>query len=263
VTVALAALLGVVQGVTEFLPISSKTHLVVVPALLGERPPSLAFITLLHLGTFVALLVYFARDLWNIAADVIANRPDGRRLAVLLVVGTIPAVVVGFLLEEVFERLLRNPQGAALALLATTVILVSAEWVAGAIGRRPARPVRSAPTMRDAVTMGLSQTVAFLPGVSRSGVTMSAGLAGGLARHAAARFSFLMAIPAIAGAGVLELPEAIEAGIGTPELVGLAVALVSGYASVALLLAYLRRWSFLPFAAYCLVFGLAAWFALG
>ena len=262
-SVGLAALLGAVQGLTEFLPISSKTHLVVVPALLGERAPSLAFITLLHLGTLFALLAFFARDIAGILAGLPRRGSEGRRLAVLLVVATIPAAVVGFLFEETFERLLSNPRPAAFALLATAALLAGAEWLAGTIGRkRLARPLREVVSARDAVGMGLAQAVALLPGVSRSGATMGTGLALGLRREAAARFSFLMAIPAIAGANVLELPDAISRGLGAPEVAGFVSALVVGYASVALLLRYLRRWSFLVFAGYCAVFAVSAGLAL-
>lgn len=264
-TTWLAALLGAVQGLTEFIPISSKTHLVVLPALLGEDPPSLAFITLLHLGTLVALLAYFARDIIRIVGDVPRPGSEGRRLAGLLVLATVPAVIVGVLFEETFERLLEHPREAAISLLATAVILVGAEWAAGTLGPRdrPARPLRSGASLRDAVSIGLAQTVAFLPGVSRAGATMGTGLALGLRREAAARFSFLLAIPALTGANVLELPEVLRDGVGTPELVGFAVSLACGYASVAVLLRYLRRWNFLPFAAYCAVFAVATWAALG
>ncbi len=263
-TVALAALLGAVQGLTEFLPISSKTHLVVVPALIGEEPPSLAFITLLHLGTLVALLVYFARDLIRIVADLGRPGSEGRRLAVLLVVATIPAALIGALGENTFERLLENPRGVAFALLATAVLLVAAEWIAGTVGRaRLARPLRAVPTTRDAVGMGIAQAFALLPGVSRSGSTMGTGLALGLGREAAARFAFLMAIPAVAGANVIELPDALSGGIGAAEVAGFSSALVFGYASVAVLLRYLRRWNLLPFAAYCAVFAVVAGTILG
>ena len=262
-TTALAVLLGAVQGVTEFLPISSKTHLVVVPALLGERPPSLPFIVLLHLGTLVALVLYFARDLWRIAVDLVRGG-DGRRLAILLVVASVPAAVLGLLFEETFERLLSDPRNVAFSLVATAVILVGAEWLAG--GRLPgfggrrrlARPLHTEVTSREAIGIGIAQAVALLPGVSRSGSTMATGLALGVRRDAVARFSFLLAIPAIAGANVLELPKVVDGGIGAPELAGFAAALVTGFASVALLLRYLRRYTYLPFAAYCLVFAVAA-----
>lgn len=255
----MAALLGAVQGFTEFIPISSKTHLVVVPALLGEPAPSLAFITLLHLGTLVALVMYFIRDLLRIAGDLGRPASEGRRLLGLLALATIPAAVVGALFEETFERLLSHPRGAAFALLATAGILLTTEWLAGTIGRsRLARPLRATVTFRDAVAIGVAQAAALFPGVSRSGATMSTGLAGGLSREAAARFSFLLAIPAIAGANVLEFGEVAEHGLGAAEIVGFSVALVVGYASVAVLLRYLRRWNFLPFAAYCVVFALIA-----
>lgn len=263
-TTSLAALLGAIQGLTEFLPISSKTHLVVVPALLGEDPPSLAFIVLLHLGTLVALFAYFARDLLRIVGDLGRPGSDGRRMAVLLVVGTIPAAVMGLVFQETFERLLQRPRQVAFALVITAVVLVAAEWIAGTIGgrRRLARPLRDTPTVKDAVGIGIAQAFALLPGISRSGVTMGTGLGLGLRRDAAARFSFLLAIPAITGANIIELPDVLADGIGAPEAVGFATALVFGYASVAVLLRYLRRWNFLPFAAYCLAFAVVAGWTL-
>jgi undecaprenyl-diphosphatase len=259
----LAALLGAVQGVTEFLPISSKTHLVVVPALLGRPSPSLPFIVLLHLGTLVALVAYFFKDLWELLLGLIRGG-EGRRLAILLVVASVPAAVVGLLFEETFEELLSHPREVAFALVATAVILVVAEWLAGTLpfANRLARPLRPEVKTRDAILIGIAQAVALFPGVSRSGATMSTGLGLGLRRDAVARFSFLLAIPAIAGANILELPEVIDAGVGSAEVIGFVAAAVTGYASVALLLRYLRRYNYLPFAAYCLVFALAAGFAL-
>lgn len=260
-TVAFAALLGVVQGVTEFLPISSKTHLVVVPALLDRRPPGLGFIVLLHLGTLVALLVYFAPDLWRLLLGVVRGGDD-RRLAVLLIVASVPAAVLGLVFEETFERLLSEPRGAAFALLATAVILVGAEWVSGTFSRRRARAMRTEATARDAVVIGLAQALALLPGVSRSGSTMGAGLALGLRRDAVARFAFLLAIPAIAGANIIELPEVLDEGIGAPEVAGVVAATVSGFLAVALLLRYLKRFTYLPFAGYCAAFAVLAGLAL-
>jgi undecaprenyl-diphosphatase len=260
----MAALLGAVQGITEFLPISSKSHLVVVPALLGRDAPPLSFIVLLHLGTLVALLLYFAKDLWAIATDVVRGG-EGRRLVVLLAVASVPAAILGLLFEETFEELLSHPREVAFSLLATAALLVAAEWVAGtiSIGRRLPRPLDSQTTMRHAVWIGLAQALALLPGVSRSGSTMGTGLAMGLRRDVAARFSFLLAIPAIAGANILELPDVTTDGIGAPELVGFVAALITGYASVSLLLRYLKRFSYLPFAAYCAAFALVAGFSLG
>jgi undecaprenyl-diphosphatase len=256
-TIAEAVLLGFVQGLTEFLPISSKTHLVVVPALLGRPPPDLAFIVLLHLGTFAALVAYFARELFAIVVEAVRGGP-GRRTAVLLAVATVPASVIGLLFEKTFERLLSRPTQAAFALATTAVLLVGAEWLAGTFGGRIARPVRREARILDAIGMGIAQAFALLPGVSRSGSTMATGLGLGLHRAEAARFSFLMAIPVIAGANVLELPEVASGGFGAPEVAGFLAAAVSGYVAVFWLLRYLRTRSFLPFAAYCVVFAVGA-----
>lgn len=262
-TIGEAILLGVVQGVTEFIPISSKTHLVVVPALLGSPTPDLPFIVFLHLGTLLALLAYFARDLWRMAADLGRTGSEGRRMVALLAVASVPAAVFGLVFERTFERLLSRPAPAAFALLATAAILLAAEWISGAFGRRnPAKPLRQVPLFRDAAGVGVAQAVALLPGVSRSGSTMAAGLGLGLAREAAARFSFLLAIPAIAGANILELPEAIDAGLGTAEIAGFAAAVLSGYVAVATLLRWLRTRTFLPFAVYCAAAGISAGVAL-
>jgi undecaprenyl-diphosphatase len=259
VTAATAALLGLVQGLTEFIPVSSKTHLVVVPALLHIKTPSLKYIVLLHAGTLVALIIYFARDLWSIAADLPRKRSAGRRTIVLLIVATIPAAVIGKLFEKSFDRLLtKHPRVDAFALLATAVILLTAEWLSGGIGKRLAKPLRETVTMREAVIMGVAQAFALLPGVSRSGSTMSSGLASGLRRDVAARFSFLMSIPIIFGADLLDLPGTLKHGVNSVQLVGFTVSLVSGFAAVAFLMRYLRSHSFLPFAAYCAVFALVA-----
>ena len=263
-TVLRAIVLGVVQGVTEFLPISSKTHLVAVPALLGWDAPGLAFIVWLHLGTLVALVAYFFRYLLGLAAGLARARSEERRVVGLLAVASVPAAVVGVLFEKSFERLLGHPKAAAIALLATAAILLVAEWVAGTLGglRRLPRPLHARPGWRDAVTMGVAQCAAFLPGVSRSGSTMGAGLVGGLSRATAAEFSFLMAIAAIAGANLIEFPKLAQNGIGGPEVAGFVASLASGYAAIALLLRYLRRRSFLPFAVYCAAFAALGAFRL-
>jgi undecaprenyl-diphosphatase len=259
VTTVHAIVLGIVQGATEFLPVSSKTHLVVVPALLGWRSPSLEFVVWLHLGSLVALLGYFARDI----AGMLTDREDGWRTIGLLVLASVPAVIVGLVFEETFDRLLRHARAAGIALGATAVILVVAELAAGTVGSRLPKSLRDRPTVRDAVTMGLAQCVAFLPGVSRSGSTMAAGLSMGLQRAAAARFSFLMALVAIAGASVLEAPEILRGGLGTPAVAGFVASLVTSYVVIAALLRYLRRHNFLPFASYCVALAVVAAVRLG
>lgn len=252
-----AVVLGVVQGLSEFLPISSKTHLIVVPALLGWTQPDLASVVFLHLGTLVALLAYFARDLWQIAADA-ARGGEGRRTVALLAVASMPAAVAGLLLESTVERLVARPRLAAAALLVTAVLLVCAEWLAGAVGRRMAKPVRERVGYTDALGMGAAQAVALLPGISRSGSTMGAGIALGVSREAAARFSFLMAIAAIAGANVLEFRHFSDLQTPGVAVAGFAASLVSGYGAVWGLLRYVRSHTFLPFAAYCALFAVVS-----
>jgi undecaprenyl-diphosphatase len=265
----IAVLLGVIQGLTEFIPVSSKTHLVVVPAIFGIHPPGataadrLEFIVLLHAGTLLALLIYFSRDLWKILVDLPKKDGDGRRLVGLLVVATIPAAVIGKLFEHRIEDLItKHPRIAAFSLIATAVILLGAEWLSGSLGKRVgdrlARPLRDRVKLRDAVVIGCAQAVALLPGVPRSGSTMGAGLAMGLRRDVAARFSFLMAIPIIAGADLLELPKYLSKGVGSDQITGFIAAFVTGFAAVAFLMRYLREHSFLPFAAYCAVFAVVA-----
>ncbi|MEX2394904.1 MAG: undecaprenyl-diphosphate phosphatase, partial [Actinomycetota bacterium] len=201
---ALAALLGVVQGITEFLPVSSKTHLVVVPALLGEEPPSLAFIVLLHLGTLVALVLYFAKDLFGLGRDLVRGG-DGRQTIGLLAIASVPAAVIGFTFESTFEELLQHPKQVAFALLVTAVVLLVAEWVVGTIAvpkHRLPRPLGERVRLREAIAIGIAQSFALLPGISRSGSTMAVGLVCGLRRDLAARFSYLLAIPAHVGANI-------------------------------------------------------------
>jgi undecaprenyl-diphosphatase len=262
VSLLTAAFLGLVQGLTEFIPVSSKTHLVVVPALLHIKTPSLQFIALLHAGTVVALLIYFARDLWGIAKDLPKKGGEGRTLVVLLLIATIPAAVVGKLEEKNVEKLLQHPRGDALALLLTALLLLGAEWLSGSIGSRTAKPTRDKVVLKDAIVMGCAQAFALFPGISRSGSTMGSGLAMGLRRETAARFAFLMSIPIIIGADLLELPKYLSNGLTSIMIVGFLSALISGFAAVAFLMRYLRNHSFLPFAAYCAVFAVGAFLLL-
>lgn len=251
----LAAIIwGLVQGLTEFLPISSSGHLVVVPAFLTEAgidiaPPDLAVSAVLHLGTLVAVLAYFRADV----AKVLRSRsdPEGRTILLLVAVGTIPALL-GLPLEGPLDDFQGTVSNVGWALMATGVIL--------GIGQRLATGARTLLDGRvpDAVVVGIAQAFALIPGISRSGVTISAGNGRRFKPVEAARFSFLLGIPAIAAAGISQLPELVDAGVlDTELLVGLVVAAVSGYAAIAWLLAALRRTGLLPFAVYCLAVGLA------
>jgi undecaprenyl-diphosphatase len=244
---------GLVQGLTEFLPVSSSGHLRIVPeylelAGLEVTEPTLEVSAFLHLGTLVAVLVYFRRDVLRMLN---AHRePEGRRILVLVLVGTIPALV-GLFLEEPLQAFQDTVTNVGWALVATGVILV--------IGQRLATGARvlSEATPRDALAVGVAQAFALIPGISRSGITISAGNGRRLHPLEAARYSFLLGIPAIAGGGLLQIPDLAEAGqLGTEAWVGLAVAAAAGYGSIALLLAALRRVGLLPFAGYCVGMGL-------
>ncbi len=239
-----AAFWGLIQGLTEFLPISSSGHLVLVPALLGQEPPDLATSAMLHLGTLAAVLVYFRREV----VEVVTLTEKGRRLLWLLIIGTIPAAVIGLALESQFDWLNERPTAVAIALFFTGVVLFSTRWL-----DRGEKTVDET-TVRDTVIMGLGQAVALIPGVSRSGSTITAGLLRGFTHAEAARYSFLLGIPAIAGAGLLKGRDLIDSGTGISGeiLVGVVVAAVSGYAAIAFLLRLIGRTGLAPFGAYCM-----------
>jgi undecaprenyl-diphosphatase len=269
-----ALVMGIVQGLTEFLPVSSSAHLIVVPYLLHWRDPfidSLAFSVMLHIATLVALLVYFRADwLRLIPAGLAALRDRSfrgeldRRLAWLLAVATIPAVIVGVLFNDVIEREFRTPERVALALVVGAAIL----WLADRTGRH-LRELDGV-TFPIAAGIGVAQALALVPGISRSGMSISAGLFAGLTREAAARFSFLMATPVIAGAGGWEALKLVrgEAGVAIalgPLLVGMAAALVAGLAAIEITLRYLRSHSVTVFVLYRLALAavvLIAWLNL-
>jgi undecaprenyl-diphosphatase len=254
-----ALVMGVVQGLTEFLPVSSSGHLVIVPFLFGWDDAflnSLAFSVMLHLGTLVALLVYFRAD-WVrlVPAGLAALRdrsfrsdPD-RRLAGLLVASTIPAALAGVLFNDLIERQFRQVGLVALMLVVGGVIL----FVADRIGRR-SRAIADI-TFPVAVGIGVAQALALVPGISRSGISISAGRLAGLDREAAARFAFLMATPITAGAGLFEARKLLtgETGIQVsvaPMVVGMAAALLSGLAAIHFMLRYLQTRSLDVFVWY-------------
>lgn len=263
-----AIILGIVQGLTEFVPISSSAHLVLVPWAFGWDRAGLFFDTMLHWGTLLAVLTYFRHDWIGIirgfwrsltVRGLWRNAPGGRladpdsRLAWGIILGTVPATLLGFLLNDFFERLFETPMAVAGFLLVTAALLVLGER----LGRR-ARELSSL-NIPDALVIGLAQAIAIAPGISRSGATIAAGLARGLTREAAARFSFLLATPAILGAGLLQLLEVLVTGenaVSWPVvLAGFLAAAVSAYLCIKFLLAYLRRGGLYVFAIYCAVVG--------
>jgi undecaprenyl-diphosphatase len=256
-----AFFLGILQGATEFLPVSSSGHLVLVPWLLGWESPGLAFGVVVHWGTALAIVVYFWRDWFALIQAALRSLyqrsladPDAR-LFWLIVLGTIPAVPIGWKLEDFFEMLFARPVAAASFLLVTAVFLAASEH----LGRRE-RDL-DALTWLDALIIGLAQALAIFPGISRSGATIAAGLARGLRRESAARFSFLLATPIILGAGLLELVDLAQVGELTAQVPALIVGFLSagvvGFGCIHFLLRYLRRRRLYPFAVYCAVAGVA------
>lgn len=254
-----ALVMGVVQGLTEFLPISSSGHLFLVPWLFGWTDPfidSLAFSVMLHLGTLVALLLYFATDwmrLVRAGVGSLVERRIGddpwRRLAWVLVIATIPAGLVGALLADPIEAATRRPAIVALALVIGAGIL----WLADRVGGRE-RGVEGI-GYAAAFAIGAAQAVALIAGISRSGITIAAGRFLAVDRQAAARFSFLLAAPTIAGAGLFEVYRLLRAEAGaTPDgavlAVGVAASLVTGLLAIHVLLGWLRRHGFSIFVAY-------------
>ena len=245
---------GIVQGLTEFLPVSSSGHLVLIPALLGIDGPDLATSALLHVGTLVAVIAYYRRDL----ANLLRFRTDhaARRTLLMLAIATAPAVL-GAVLGGTIESLQESTMAVSIALIVTGLVLYASGWIAEHQGT-----IETA-TPLDALLVGLAQVVAFVPGISRSGMTITAGMARGLDRIEAARLSFLMAIPAIAGAAIFEGAELAEAGgITASTLVGVLVAGLSGYAAIAVLIRALGKVGLRPFAIDAVAAGIVGLVAL-
>jgi undecaprenyl-diphosphatase len=249
-----AAVWGLVQGLTEFLPVSSSGHLVIVPAFLAELgvevvPPSLAVSAVLHLGTLLAVLVYYRSDVLRVLR--LRTDPEGRKIALLVGIGTIPALI-GLPLAGTLERFQDTVGNVGWALVFTGVVLI--------VGQRVATGARTLIEGRvpDAIVVGLFQAAALIPGISRSGMTISAAAGRQFGPTEAARFSFLLGIPAIAGGGLSQLLNLSESGgFGLELLLGLAVAAISGYFAIAFLISVLQRVGLVPFAIYCLLVGLA------
>lgn len=242
-----AILWGLIQGLTEFLPISSSGHLVLVPALLNREGPDLATAAMLHLGTLAAVLVYYRSD---IAAMAKFDRM-GRKKITLIVIGSIPAVILGFTLKDAIEGLLSDPRAVAFMLIITGIILLATTMLR--VGDHTFKEMGPL----DAILIGVAQATALIPGISRSGMTITSGLLRGFSRTEAARFAFLLGIPVIAGAGLLEMAEVVASGasIASTVWVAVIVAGVSGYAAIAFLLRVLTRIGLAPFGIYCVVAG--------
>jgi undecaprenyl-diphosphatase len=256
---AQAIVLGIVQGLTEFLPISSTAHLRLVPAFFGWEDPGAAFTAVVQLGTMAAVLVYFRNELWAIASSwvrsVLARErtpqdPDAR-LGWYIILGTIPIAVLGLAFKDTIEHQFRTLELIGAALMVFSLVMLRAE----AVSRRDRE--LSDLTRRDGILIGCAQALALVPGVSRSGATISAGLLLNFDRTTAARYSFVLSVPAVVLSGLFELRHVGEGGGAPAGATALAtlLAFVVGYASIAFLLRYLVRHSIGVFAGYRLVVG--------
>lgn len=273
-----AIVLGIVQGLTEFLPISSSGHLIIFPWLLEWETGGLAFDAALHLGTLVAVLVFFRRELWSMIMVIPyalskplpilkgrsgdQERDQWARLGILIVIACIPGAIVGLLFESTIEEFFHTEENSdrAIAAIATMLILLGiALWIAERVGRQE-RDITGMNWI-DAVFVGLGQALAaLLPGTSRSGATLTAGLFRNLKRGEAARFSFLAGIPLILGAGLKSVIDAVSEGMTSAEvtnfLAGGAAAGIVGFITIWGLLQFLQRQSTMVFIVYRIIFGL-------
>jgi undecaprenyl-diphosphatase len=249
-----ALVLGVVQGLTEFLPISSSAHQSIVGQFFGGQDPGAAFTAITQLGTEAAVLLYFRRDIWlilrNWAGSLVGRVPRDdpeARMGWLVIIGSIPIVVLGVLFQDQIDTTLRNLWITAAMLAGFGLVIGLADWFA-----RNTRPLESL-TWRHGVLYGLAQSLALIPGVSRSGATIAAGLAMGYQRVAAAKYSFLLAIPAVVGSGLFELAaianDPVEPAWG-PIALATVVSFVIGYGVIAWLLRYISTHNFILFVIY-------------
>lgn len=240
-----AVLLGILQGLTEFLPVSSSGHLVLAQAILGVKQPGVSFEVLAHLGTLLAVFIYFRPQIALLVRSVFeGNMKEERAIIGYLIIGTIPAGLAGLLFKDFFEQAFSNPAMTSLMLFVTGLILLSTRFY-----RRGGKRVG----ILSAIIMGIGQAAAILPGISRSGTTIAAGMASGVEPSRAAEFSFLLAIPAILGAMVLKGNELlnIESSLIGQYLVGMVFSFLLGLVAVHLVLAVVKRGKLDYFAYYC------------
>lgn len=264
VSLTWAAILGIVQGLTEFLPVSSSGHLVILQSLTGLKMPGLTFEVAVHLGTLLAVLIALWPDVRALLGALVGRPPPGsrrlrrrgseRRLLAMIVVALIPTGVIGLAGKDFFEKLFASPRAAAWALLLTGLILAVTPSLLR--GRTRLLEVRG----RQALLVGTAQGLAIVPGLSRSGLTIAAALAAGLEPDAAARFSFLLSVPAILGAAAVDALDVLRSGGLTipapPLVVGTLTATLVGVASVRWMLGLVRQGRLQPFAYYCWAAGI-------
>lgn len=262
-----AVVLGLIQGLTEFLPISSSAHLRIYPEVFGWGDPGAAFTAVIQIGTELAVLLYFRKDIWRIASMWVRSlfRAEYRghldaRMGWFIIIGSLPIVVLGIALKDVIEEDFRSLWIIGTMLIVLGVILGIADRIGGT------EKTLKRMSLRDAILMGLAQALALIPGVSRSGATLSMGRFLGYDREAATRYAFLLAIPAVIGAGIFELKEIPNGenlyGWG-PTIVATVVSFVVGYAAIAWLLRYVTTRSYTPFVIYRVALGVVTLILVG
>ncbi|NCO05146.1 MAG: undecaprenyl-diphosphate phosphatase [Candidatus Magasanikbacteria bacterium] len=255
-----AIILGIVQGITEFLPVSSSGHLIFIPEIFGWQDQGISFDVMVHMGTLVAVIIFFRKKIWELVTALFSKNPikkQDRRLAWLLIASVIPAGVVGYILDS-------NSRSAfivGVSLIFWGIILAVADRYSHHIAQK--KELMSdlhTLSVKQIAFIACAQVLALIPGTSRSGITMTAGLFAKLNKKAAAEFSFLMGTPIIALAGGVKLLEMIQSGTGRISLtaltVGFIVSALSGVAAIAILMKIIQKWSFLPFAVYRVLIGI-------
>lgn len=254
-----AIVLGILQGLGEFLPISSTAHLVLVPWFFGWQDPGLSFDVALHLGTLVAVIAFFWRDWLDVLKLAFQNKLQVHQVSQvhqekyplnmlwLLIIASVPGAVFGFLLDSKAESAFRSPLLIAGTLSVVGLVLFLVDRYA--VHKKELNVI----TMKDAIVIGLSQAIAIIPGVSRSGATMTTGLALGLSRESAARFSFLLSTPIIFGAALVKVPHLLKAGLTVPIIMGILASAVSGYLAIKFMLRFIQKVGYAPFFWYRLI----------
>jgi undecaprenyl-diphosphatase len=267
-----AIIIGIVQGLTEFLPISSSAHLVFIPKILNVQS-SLAFDTVLHVGTLVAVFAYFWNDIIKMLKSFFSSLRDltrgefkknfqedpYKKLAWLLIIGTIPAGLAGVLLKSTFESLFDNLPAVSIFLIVTGFLLWGSEMISRRIKPEDKKSINNL-RIKDSLIIGIAQACSIAPGISRSGATISIGLILGLERELAAKYSFLLSIPAILGAALIQAKDITTAmDVNTTVFVmGFLAAAISGYVAIKIILKLIKEKNLLIFAYYCWIVGIAA-----
>ncbi len=263
-----ATILGVIQGITEFLPISSSGHLVLFPQLLGLDYQGLIFDTVLHLGTLVAVIVYFRKKIWIILKSLLrkewpeeehldSQTVQNRGLFVAILLSMIPAGIIGVWFGDYIEANTRSVHIVAFSLIFWGIVLGIADYFSRRVKNKKQL---GEVNWKNALAIGFAQAIALIPGTSRSGITMTAGLFSKFSKEAAAEFSFLISIPIIAAAGFLNLLKLYSVGSGSLGVgvytAGFLASMVSGFLAISFLMKLIKRWSFMPFVVYRILLGL-------